>query len=199
MAIDGRLGLQLAYAREYSYLQFRRICELIALGCLMLHGDLDHARSENARRIWNADKIMRLLGELHPHFFPQPATVTSEGGGHHIEANKVPNALTLKGLQDLYHECGDVLHRGTIRSFELEAPFRQSDMDRVNDWHTKIVNLMNTHIIARASGDSLYLVHVLSPSGGPECLVMNFDTTGAATMQIDRFTVTPNDPTAEPL
>ncbi len=39
-ACDGRLNLSPPYAREYAYLQFRRMCELIALGCLQLHGDL---------------------------------------------------------------------------------------------------------------------------------------------------------------
>ena len=35
-ACEGRLNLTPPYAREYAYLQFRRICELVALGCLQL-------------------------------------------------------------------------------------------------------------------------------------------------------------------
>jgi hypothetical protein len=44
-ACDGKLNLNPPYAREYAYLQFRRMCELIALGCLLLHGDLPAAQT----------------------------------------------------------------------------------------------------------------------------------------------------------
>ena len=57
-ACEGRLSLTPPYAREYAYLQFRRMCELIALGCLRLHGDLPQAQTESARKEWNAHKIM---------------------------------------------------------------------------------------------------------------------------------------------
>ena len=47
-ACEGHLNLTPPYAREYAYLQFRRCCELIALGCLFLHGDLPGAKTNAA-------------------------------------------------------------------------------------------------------------------------------------------------------
>ena len=196
--LGGQMGLPIPYAHEYCFLQFRRICELIALGCLMLHGDLPHASTVNARREWNADKIMRLLRKLHADFFPQPATLqkTAEGR-HHLEANAVVGALTRAELHTLYHECGEVLHRGSISSFELEKPFTQDHITRAQDWHNKLVKLMNTHIVARASGDSMYVFHVLGASGGPECIVMNFDRSGAPAVHLETFRITLTDPTQD--
>jgi hypothetical protein len=34
---DGKLDLSPPFAREFAYFQFRRMCEIIALGCLLLH------------------------------------------------------------------------------------------------------------------------------------------------------------------
>lgn len=120
-ACDGKLNLTPPYAREYSYLQFRRICELIALGCLQLHGDLPVAKTRAATKEWNAERIMRLLHLNHPHAFPQSVTTTKKNDVWHYEANSKPDALTLASFKALYAECGELLHRGTIRSIEGET------------------------------------------------------------------------------
>lgn len=49
-ACDGKLVLSPPYAREYAYLQFRRMCELMALGCLQLHGDVPQAKTKSATK-----------------------------------------------------------------------------------------------------------------------------------------------------
>jgi hypothetical protein len=38
--IGGGAGIPDPLAREYAYLQLRMLCEVIALGCLVAHGDL---------------------------------------------------------------------------------------------------------------------------------------------------------------
>ena len=70
-ALDGKLQLTPPFAREYAYLQFRRICELIALVCLQLHGDLPSANKKATKKAWHAEKIMLLLHRDYPHAFPQ--------------------------------------------------------------------------------------------------------------------------------
>src|SRR5207253_764704 len=114
-ACEGRLNLTPPYAREYAYLQFRRMCELMALGCLRLHGDLPETQKQSAKKEWNADKIMGLLHRSHPHSFPQSAIRAQTPQGWTIQANSKPNALTRDDFRVLYAECGEVLHRGTIR------------------------------------------------------------------------------------
>jgi len=172
-ACDGKLTLTPPYAREYSYLQFRRICELMALGCLQLHGDLPVARTKAATKEWNAERIMRLLHRSHPHAFPQSVTTTSENGVWHHVANSKPNALTLSEFKTLYGECGDLLHRGTIRSIESEKPINLRDYEKVIEWQRKIVDLMNQHVVARQNGEGMYLVSLKSENGLPACSVFS--------------------------
>jgi hypothetical protein len=174
-ACDGRLGLTLPYAREYAYLQFRRMCELMALGCLLLHGDLELARRQSAQMEWNADRIMKLLHRQHPHAFPQSAVLEKDEERQRaiLRANSKPNALTLSEFKRLYAECGEVLHRGTIRSLAGSPEITESDYQRVIDWHHKLVDLMNQHIVARTSGSSMYFTSLRTETGYPQCTLIS--------------------------
>ena len=48
--------------REYCFLQLRMLCELIALGCLVAHGDIANTKYFQ-RDAYKADDIMRRLEE----------------------------------------------------------------------------------------------------------------------------------------
>jgi hypothetical protein len=170
-ALDGRLGLSIPYAREYVYLQFRHICELIALGCLRLHGDLPEAQSSSAQKEWHAEKIMRLLQRRHPHCFPQSVIREKTETGWTIRANAKPNALTFEEFRRLYALCGESLHRGTIRSIQSSAPLDDSDLQALIRWQVKIVDLMNVHLVGRSSGTGFFLISLRTDSGYPECSV----------------------------
>lgn len=179
---DGHLGLPLPFAREYIYLQFRHICELIALGCLQLHGDLPLAQTQSAKKEWNAEKIMRILQKNHPHCFPQCVERTQTEDGWSIKANAKPNALTFQEFRSLYSECGEALHRGTIRSIQSSSPLEQSDYQTLVTWQSKIVDLMNEHLVGRAGGTSFYLISLRTDSGYPECSV--FTKSGEGQMEV---------------
>lgn len=170
-ACHGHLNLSPPYAREYCYLQYRRICELVALGCLQLHGDLPAARSSAAKKEWNAERIMKLLQKNHPHSFPQSLTRTKTADTWHFQANSKPNALTFAEFKVLYSKCGEILHRGTIRSIEAEGPVAKPEYDEVIHWSHKLVNLLNEHVIARANEQGLYHISLKTESGGPACSV----------------------------
>jgi hypothetical protein len=151
-ACNGHLTLTPPYAFEYCYLQYRRICELLALGCLQLHGDLAAAKSSSATKEWNAERIMSLLHRNHHHAFPQCVTTTKTPDGWSYKANSKPNALTLAEFKLLYNKCGQVLHRGTIRSIEAERPLQKADYDQLIGWSHKIVDLLNQHFVGRSDG-----------------------------------------------
>ena len=169
-ACDGKLNLTPPYAREYCYLQFRRACELIALGCLQLHGELPAAQTQSAIKEWNAEKIMKLLLNEHPYSFPQSVDRNKTPEGIKcINANSKPNALTRDEFKKLYSECGSVLHRGTIRSLEAAGRITKDDLEKVVTWQRKIVDLMNEHLLVKPGRDSLYLVSLRTESGFPEC------------------------------
>jgi len=188
-ACDGKLNLPPPFAREYAYLQFRRMCELIALGCLQLHGDLPLARTKKIEKEWNAERIMNMLHGDYPHSFPQCITRTKAEGGWHIEANSKPNALTRNEFKKLYNECGEVLHRGTIRTLESNALFREKDYQKVIDWQSKIVDLMNEHFIGRANGKGYYIISLRTESGYPECSTFAISSPGEVSVAIKKMTV----------
>jgi len=187
---DGKLGLTPPYAREYAYLQFRRMCELIALGCLQLHGDLPQAQTGDAKKIWNAEKIMKLLKKFHPASFPQSVIRDKPAAKHHrIQANAKPNALTYDEFNELYAECGEVLHRGTIKSLEASGQITDDDYRRVTAWQSKIVDLMNEHIVGRQGGASYYLVSLRTLDGFPECTAFTLGSSGDMVAANYKFSV----------
>src|ERR1700722_12742109 len=56
--------------REYCYLQLRMLCELIALGCLVAHGDI--TKTKYFQKAYKADDILQQLERLHPKFYLHP-------------------------------------------------------------------------------------------------------------------------------
>lgn len=174
-ACYGHLNMTPPYAREYCYLQYRRICELIALGCLLLHGDLSNVQSQKTKKEWNAHNIMKILIRSHKHAFPQSVIVESDGKLSNYLANSKPNALTLDDFNNLYAECGEVLHRGTIKSLEEGGAIKKEDYDKIIEWSHKICDLLNQHIIARSSGRSMYLITLRTQDGGPSIEVLDFE------------------------
>ncbi len=73
-AVNGHTGFPAVLVREFCYLQLRMLCELIALGCLVAHGDIE--QSTKLQKEWAANKILAQLAALHPSFYPQAAFLT---------------------------------------------------------------------------------------------------------------------------
>jgi hypothetical protein len=105
------------------------ICELIALGCLLIHGDIPATRTKKMQKAYAADWIIGRLEELHPSFYPLPGKQVLDDERKVIEVR--PNTrphLTKAELLKLYAHCGSVLHRGTLKSI---LSFDQKPMDLV--------------------------------------------------------------------
>jgi hypothetical protein len=64
----GQSGLAAPFVKDFCYLQIRMICELVALGCLVAHGDIKEASSKNMQGAWSAEKIMSTLERCIPTF-----------------------------------------------------------------------------------------------------------------------------------
>jgi hypothetical protein len=62
-------------AIELSYLQLRMICEVISLGCLVIHGDVVASRTVRLRKMYLADTIIAALEKLHSDFYPVPCEI----------------------------------------------------------------------------------------------------------------------------
>ena len=77
-ALQGRTFLPHPFVREFCWLQLRMLCELVALGCLVAHGDIAFLKPHKVGKAYSADDIIRRLTELRPHSFHlQPAKVSA--------------------------------------------------------------------------------------------------------------------------
>src|SRR5215207_6344041 len=68
--ITGKAELPGPLIRQSAFLQLRMLCELIALGCFVAHGDI--TRRTKLRKEWSAYRIIEALENLHQDFYPLP-------------------------------------------------------------------------------------------------------------------------------
>jgi hypothetical protein len=149
--------------REYCFLQLRMLCELIALGCLVAHGDITNTKYFQ-RDAYKADDILHRLEKLHSDFYPIPSKITFHPGGGHLEPI-VSGFLTKSELISLYGRCGDVLHKGTLDRIISPPPFLM-DYQHIVDYGQKLLNLMSVHRISRIGGKFHYIVALRHTDAG---------------------------------
>ena len=131
---------------ESLYLQFRKTLELIAFGSLVANRDkYSDARAQYASD-WNAKRVLKLVEQLNPKFYPQPINqVPINGKKYKTELKPVTeNFLSRAEFEILYDRCGGVLHSenpygDTYKYDELWAEGL--------GWAIKIRNLLNCHKI----------------------------------------------------
>jgi hypothetical protein len=158
------LGLPQFAAYELCQLQFRLICELIALGALAAHGDIPATQSGRLTKAYQADFILNALEKLHPDFYPKPGkqVLGSNGRPKHIDLIK-SGFLTKEELLSLYHRCGDILHRGTMRTVK---PRTVGDFNEINETNEKIRTLLNHHQIVLSDSDYMMIVVMMAKEDG---------------------------------
>ena len=159
-SISGLLQLHPIIIREFSYLQLRMICELIALGCLTAHGDIPATKT--LRKAWSADEIFKALERLHPDFYPHPVEQVSKPGW--MELKPIQSGfLTKAELLSLNGQSGDILHRGSLRKLLAGPISARQDHPDVSTWIRKIRLLLRTHRIGLTGGQS-HFICVMSAS-----------------------------------
>lgn len=162
----GKTLLPYPLAKEYCWLQLRMICELIALACLIAHGDLREIKKSLSKE-YAADKIISEMNKLHPEFFPKPIFIkTTKSDFHHLESVE-NNYLTKTDLQTLYARCGDKLHRGNVKKFlSAQKPGQPTNFDDVVIWANKIVDLLNCHYILSLDKNTSFLCTLAARAHG---------------------------------
>ena len=131
---------------EFCYLQIRFICELIALGCLVIHDGLQN-NNKNINKEWHAGDLIKKLENLHPEFYPFPTNqiLNSQGRPKRWE-NIKDGFFSKKDLIKTYGMLGNRLHRGNLKNLILGKNYEIS-FDEIHEIATNIRNLLNHHNI----------------------------------------------------
>jgi len=109
--LNGKVALHPILLREACFLQLRMLCEVISLGCLIVHGDIGAEEIGRLRKEWSADAIVKAMTALKPTFFPRPHSQDKLGPGRFHMA-PINNGFLTKGeLQELNGLCGNVRKR----------------------------------------------------------------------------------------
>lgn len=151
---NGQSGLDPVIGRETCLLQVRLICELIALCCLAAHGDIEETKEPKYQKQWSAPDLLKSLEALHPEFYPMPQSPPQSTGLHswHFADFEDPY-LTKEKLVAFYWQCGDALHRGSLKNILNGKKTLATEMKDVVDAHAAIFALINVHRIALSKGN----------------------------------------------
>lgn len=150
---------------EACYLQIRKTCELIALATLVAHNELPQVRTKAFMREWNAEALFRMLGKVSEDAFPQRVETKGLINGGSFKTDS--SYFTRADLMKIYSELGSKMHTGSLK-FLLAKPNRQYSLDEANDWMTKIVTLINRHVITMPS-ERILLAVMMGENGKPHC------------------------------
>jgi hypothetical protein len=168
--IHGELNLPPPLGREYCFLQVRMIIETMALGCLVVHGDIPDTQTNKFLGAYSADQIMKMLEGLHPGFYPEPVQMTTgtmaDGKKHHHLEILTNEYLLKKTLVRYYARCGDVLHRGTVKKLQKASSVDTSGLDEPKSMLADIRKLLERHVISLFSPDTKFVGLLSDPMAG---------------------------------
>jgi len=139
--------------KESVVLQIRYICELIALSCLNVHGDL--VKSTNIMKEYAADKIINKLKSLYKDHYPKPINIHRSPDGVVYFTPFNGEFLTAEDLVRLYWKCGEILHRGSLKKLLSSKNYRENDFNFILNSANNIVNLLKNHVIFLMTGESI--------------------------------------------
>jgi len=158
-------GLPVRISYEACYLQLRLICESIAIGCLVVNGDILTSKSSKLAKTWEADRLIYRLSEIHPAFYPEP--VEPDGGNRHKLAKVSAPVLSKDELIALYRRCGGKLHRGALK--DLHRSFESPNLSfvQIQASRDKIVHLLQHHWISVFNSSDKIGVQMGGPNAAP--------------------------------
>jgi hypothetical protein len=127
---------------ELAFLQFRFICELVALASLAAHQP--YGMADKLMESWNARLAFRELSRLNSECFPHPIKVNRTDDGVQMEI--LEGALTRRGFIRYYMKCGRFLHRG-VTKHAFEGTARVYDLDALDRWCRRLGQLLSSHTL----------------------------------------------------
>jgi hypothetical protein len=152
--------------RELCQLQLRHVCELVAIGCLVIQGD--YTSSAGLTDEYNPAKIFRSLDGKYEGCFPQAAIISQVNNAWNITVNTKPDAMTRTELEKLWSMTGNYAHRLKIKNFfrvedENDAKFWPS----IENYIAKIETLLNPHVVPMHNPKILVVAGLDGDCGNP--------------------------------
>lgn len=161
--VDGRDRWPPRFLQEFCYLQLRMLCELIAVGCLVAHGEVKNLRT---LKNWKIPDVVKEMEALNPDFYPRGVRFRRHAGGLHLDDYNVPQ-LTKGELVQLWQRSGEYLHRGTaVKLLKEDRRGPQVNTDEIVLWGLKVMNLLEQHIISSSDRSKHLLVALASDDHG---------------------------------
>ena len=155
--IRGQFNIHPGLIHEMSFLQLRMVCELIALGCLVAHGDIEEATP--LQKEWSADKIIAKLSIIHPDFYPVSLQPVIAAGAAYAATEA--GFLAKDDLIQLYGRCGGMLHRGSLKKILSR---NQKDANQVLQNIVAALNIIYTlldrHTILLIDPNTVIICHM---------------------------------------
>jgi hypothetical protein len=170
--IHAKISIAETIGRDIGFLELRMICELIAFGCLIAHGDIKETRRGRFMTKYQADFFVKALASLHTDFYPkpmlmvigQPPIPTTIGQIMLPPPPMKSGFLTQSDLVKLYHDCGERLHRGYLSDI-LNQKRIEGEYSAIGKAVDKIVYLLNYHSIKLISGEEVWCAMAGGPNG----------------------------------
>jgi hypothetical protein len=165
-------GIPSPLVREYGFLQVRMLCEIIALGCLVAHGDLVKIAPRKLTKAYQPGEIIAVLERLHDDFFPVPIHPQKTLTGWHMAEPKGGPYLTKSEIGKLWTQCGGILHRGDLKTVLRRRNPIQNDFTDLGVASQKILNLLSKHRMIRSDRKIAFIAFLQDDSVGGDVRVM---------------------------
>ncbi|PIB15133.1 hypothetical protein [Vibrio rotiferianus] len=142
---------------EFSYLQLRKILEIIVKAPLLINENEYRKYSSRAEKDWHLATIMKYLSKANPRYYPEPYIVTSgEDGMDNFVARPLPYLSKTK-LKAAYKRCNGFLHSTN----PLDNP-GQVKLKEEYEFIVKTLNestlLLQTHVVHPVKSGYFYRV-----------------------------------------
>lgn len=165
---------------ESLVLQVRKIMELVALGSLVFNESAYKNAYQSFEKHSHADRILRDLERVNPHFYPRPAKQSKseiEGVDHHLAiADETDDSYMRKrDFSKVYEKCGGLLHAQNPFGSRRDYAYYETN---IVVWMKKIEKLLNIHVVRLIDDENFYLVQMKAQDGNPHAYTLSPNVLG---------------------
>ncbi len=154
--------MYVATTAETVALQLRKILELIALASLVANSEEYDRIKSNIAKEWNAKRILKVLREINPNFYPQPSEQvfkgkTTEGQSIYDTPLIESGFLTQEDFVALYDKCSRLMHADNPFSEDQQGDLVKFLNAEAPRYLRQITTLLNHHHVHPVDDDRMFI------------------------------------------